>query len=332
MKNTNKILTVLCLLTTFFMSSCAEKSTVVELKFGHIQPESDLFHLGAVKFKEEVEAQSKGKMTVTVYPNSTLGAERDLAEGMRLGTVDFALIGDVLGNFSPSIQILAIPYLFNDQEEFSEIMSGSGFQKIADNVLEKAQIRVLTHWNRGSRQLTSNKPIKSVKDIQGLKIRVPQVPVMVSAWKEMGANPTPMAWNEVYSALEQRVIDAQENPIPFIYGARVYEVQDYLSFTDHKYEYITISMSDQRWNTLSEDQQEILVDAAKQAQLYHDELVANKSADFLKEMEASGMQVIYPDKDSFIKKVQPIHDTLGNNIDPEAYKLIKENIVIHRSK
>ena len=91
-------------------------------------------------------------------------------------------------------------------------------------------------------------------------------------------------------------------------------------------------MSDQRWNTLSEDQQEILVDAAKQAQLYHDELVASKSADFLKEMEASGMQIIYPDKDSFIKKVQPIHDTLGNNIDPEAYKLIKENIVIHRSK
>lgn len=330
MKKLFGIFIVSCLI---FSISCTEKkSDLIELRLGHIQPESDLFHLGAIKFKEEVEKLSEGSMTVTIYPNSTLGAERDLAEGMRLGTVDLALIGDVLGNFAPSIQILAIPYLFKDQKEFSDVMSGPGFQKIADDVLDKAQIRVLTHWNRGSRQLTSNKPINAVEDIKGLKIRVPQVPVMVEAWQAMGANPTPMAWNEVYSALEQRVIDAQENPVPFIYGARVYEVQKYLSFTDHKYEYITISMSDQKWKTLTEEQQSILIDAASASQIYHDELVESRSAEFLEKMEEGGLSIIYPDQESFRSKVEPIHNRLGTEIDAEVYQLIVDNIKSYRSK
>ncbi|MEX5284880.1 TRAP transporter substrate-binding protein [Selenomonas sputigena] len=298
----------------------------VELKLGHIQSESDLWQKGAEKFKEEVEKKSNGKMKVTIYPNSTLGGDRDLAEGMQMGTVDFALIAGVLGNFDKSISLLELPYLFDNHEQYDAVVNGEIGKKISENVLKSSGIRILNWWDRGPRQVTSNKPINTLDDIQGLKIRVPEIPAMVETWRAMGASPTPMAWSEVYTSLQQNVIDAQENPVPFIYGGRIQEVQKYLALTEHKYEYVTLAMSDKKWQQLTPEQQKIIQDAAQVATEYENKLVVEQTGRMLKEMEDGGLQVTKPDKAAFAAKAKAAHEAYAKTVDLELYHEILQAI------
>lgn len=298
---------------------------VLNLKFGHIQSEQDLWHFGAEKFKEELEKLSDGKITLTIYPNSTLGGDRDLVEGMQMGTVDFGLIAGVLGNFDPSIQLLELPYLFKSQEEFDKIINGPIGKEIAANVLKNANIRILDWWERGSRQVTANKPINGIADLKGLKIRVPEIPAMVATWRAIGANPTPMSWAEVYTGLEQKVIEAQENPIPFIYGGRLQEVQKNLSFTNHKYEYVTLAMSELRWNQLTPEQQKIIVEAANIATAAENEAVRTQTGEMLKKMQDAGMQVSHPDTAPIAAAAVAAHEAFAKTVNPDLYnRIIKE--------
>lgn len=327
---------LVCTMLVILLSGCSQKSNdaggasssdkVIELKLGHIQSENDIWQDGALKFKEVVEAKSNGKMTVTIYPNSTLGADRDLAEGLQMGTVDFALIAGVLGNFEPSIQLLELPYLFSSYEEYDKVVNGEVGQEIADRVLNASGIRILTFWDRGPRHVTSNKPINSIEDIQGLKIRLPEIKAMVDTWKAMGASPTTMAWNEVYTGLEQNVIEAQENPIPFIYGGRIHEVQDYIALTSHKYEYVTISMSDKRWESLNEEQRAIIEEAAQVATEYQNKLVNEKTDELLEIMKSEGLQVTTPNIEEFAKVAKTAHEEFAKTIDIELYNKIIDAI------
>ncbi|HLS66851.1 MAG TPA: TRAP transporter substrate-binding protein [Pseudogracilibacillus sp.] len=303
----------------------ADDDTVI-LRLGHIQSENDLWHEGSLKFKEEVESLSDGKMTVEIYPNSSLGGDRDMVESMQSGTVDFALVAGVLGNFSPSIQLLELPYLFADEEEYRTVIHGEIGEEIIDRVLEDSDVRILEFWDRGPRHVTANKPIETLDDIKGLKIRLPEIKAMEATWKEMGASPTTMAWDEVYTALDQNVIEAQENPIPFIYGGAIHEVQDYLSLTAHKYEYVTLAMSDLTWNKLTEEQQEIISEAAKIATDYENELVAEQTEELLQEMENEGLTVVEPDIDEFAEAARDAHEEVAKTIDIDLYNRILEEL------
>ncbi len=303
-------------------SEAAKKLT---LKLGHIQTENDFWHLGSLKFKEELEKRSNGDITLNIYPNSTLGGDRDLVEGMQMGTVDFGLIAGVLGNFEDTIGLLELPYLFDSQEEFNKIIHGPIGQEIADNVLKKSGVRILNWWDRGPRQTTSNKPINKLADLKGLKIRLPEIPAMVISWRAMGANPTPMAWSEVYTGLEQNVIEAQENPIPFIYGGRIHEVQKYIAMTDHKYEYVTIAMSDSRWQSLTDEQRKIITEAANAATAYENQLVLDKTNELLEIMKKEGLQVTHPDKKELAAAARSVHEEFAKTVDLDLYKrIVKE--------
>lgn len=300
----------------------AQSKDVLTLKLGHIQSEQDLWHYGAQKFKEELEARSDGAITLAIYPNSTLGGDRDLVEGMQMGTVDFGLIAGVLGNFEPSIQLLELPYLFKSQEEFDTVIKGPIGEEIAANVLSNANIRILDWWERGSRQVTSNKPINTVEDLKGIKIRVPEIPAMVNTWRVIGANPTPMAWSEVYTGLEQHVIEAQENPIPFMYGGRIGEVQKYLAFTNHKYEYVTLAMSEMRWNQLTPEQQQIVAEAAAAATLAENEAVRSQTAEMLQKMVDEGLQVTNPDIEGIAAIAVTAHEDFAKTVNIDLYNRI----------
>lgn len=296
------------------------------LKLGHIQSENDFWHQGALKFKDELEKRSNGKITLNVYPNSTLGGDRDLVEGMQMGTVDFGLIAGVLGNFEDTISLLELPYLFDSQEEFNKIIHGPIGDEIAENVRKKSGVRIINWWDRGPRQTTSNKPINNLEDLKGLKIRLPEIPAMVISWRAMGANPTPMAWSEVYTGLEQNVIEAQENPIPFIYGGRIHEVQKYLANTDHKYEYVTIAMSDARWESLTPEQRQIILDAAAAATAFENQLVLDKTNELLEKMKSEGLQVTNPDKKELAKAARSVHEEYAKGIDIDLYKRIQKEL------
>jgi tripartite ATP-independent transporter DctP family solute receptor len=303
-------------------SKAGSNDKVIELKLGHIQSESDLWNDGAKKFKEEVESKSNGKIKITIFPNSTLGGDRDMAEGMQIGTVDFALIAGVLGNFEPSIQLLELPYLFNSQEQFDKVIKGEVGKEITDRVLKSSNIRILNFWDRGPRELTSNKPINSLADIKGLKIRLPEIKAMVETWKAMGASPTTMAWNEVYTGLQQHVIDAEENPIPFIYSGKIHEVQKYLAMTNHKYEYVTLSMSEKTYSKLTPEQQKIITDAAQVATDYENQLVKDKTNEILETMKKEGLQVTTPDTAEFAAAARKAHEAFAKTVDYDLYQKI----------
>lgn len=297
----------------------AQPAEALTLKLGHIQSEQDFWHLGALKFKEELEARSKGQITLAIFPNSTIGGDRDLVEGMQMGTVDFGLIAGVLGNFEKTIQLLELPYLFDSQEDFNKVIHGPIGDEIAANVQKAAGVRILNWWDRGPREVTSNKPINGLADLKGLKIRVPEIPAMVSTWRAIGANPTPMAWSEVYTGLEQNVIEAQENPIPFIYGGRIHEVQKYLAFTDHKYEYVTIAMSDVRWKALNDEQRKIITEAAAAATAYENKLVLDKTNELLETMKKAGLQVTHPNKAEIAAAARTAHPAFAKTVDADLY-------------
>jgi tripartite ATP-independent transporter DctP family solute receptor len=201
----------------------------ITLKLGHVagSDPKDNWQAGSAKFAELVDQKTKGAVNVQVFPSSQLGNDRDMTEGMRLGSVDFALIAGVLSNFEPRLGLLEIPYIFRDAEHMRKVLNGPIGDELASAV-QKSGIRVLGWWERGPRELTSNKQVKSVADVKGMKIRVPEIPVSVDAWRAFGANPTPMAFGEVYTGLQQKVIDGQENPLAIISSAKLYEVQIFL--------------------------------------------------------------------------------------------------------
>lgn len=337
MKKTLSLLLLIVMIIGTVLAGCSSKENDAEaksdtkgepitLKLGHIQSENDLWHKGAQKFKEEVEAKSNGQIKIELYPNSTLGGDRDMAEGLQVGTLDFALIAGVLGNFEPTIQLLELPYLFNSEEEYNKVIHGKVGQEISDRVLSSANIRILNFWDRGPRHLTSNKPINSVEDIKGLKIRIPEIKAMEVTWKAMGAAPTTMAWNEVYTGLEQNVIEAQENPIPFIYGGRIQEVQKNLALTAHKYEYVTLSMSDMTWGKLTEDQQKIITEAGKVATDYENKLVKDETEKLLETMKSEGLNVTTPDTKEFAAAAKKAHKEFAQTIDIDLYNQILDEL------
>lgn len=332
MKKIMTLLSIPALFTAAFLFCFGMANTAraddkpLVLKLGHIQSENDFWHKGALKFKDELEKRSNGKITLNVYPNSTLGGDRDLVEGMQMGTVDFGLIAGVLGNFEDTISLLELPYLFDSQEEFNKIIHGPIGQEIADNVREKSGVRIINWWDRGPRQTTSNKPINKLEDLKGLKIRLPEIPAMVICWRAMGANPTPMAWSEVYTGLEQNVIEAQENPIPFIFGGRIHEVQKYLANTDHKYEYVTIAMSDARWNSLTDEQRKIILEAAAAATEYENKLVQEQTNALLETMKKEGLKVTNPDKKELAKAARSVHEEYAKGVDLDLYRRINKEL------
>ncbi|WP_028306421.1 TRAP transporter substrate-binding protein [Desulfitibacter alkalitolerans] len=302
-----------------------EKPKPVVLKLGHIVSDEDIWHKAAQRFAELVDEKTNGTVKIELYPNSTLGNDRDMAEGMQMGSVDFALIAGVIGNFEPSFQILELPYLIEDEEHLRKVIYGPIGEQLAANLLESSNIRALTYWERGPRQLTTNKPVNSVADVQGLKLRVAEIPPWVAAWRAIGANPTPMAWGEVYSALEQGVVDAQENPIPYIHANHVYEVQSHIAMTSHKFEYVTLSMSNRTYEKLTPEQQQAIYEAARESAEYQNQLVAELTDKLLDDMvNNKGITVTYPDVSEFADRAKTVHLEFAERYGMDLYEAILE--------
>lgn len=293
----------------------ASSDEKITIKLGHIQSESDVWHLASEVLKEKAAEYSDGTIDIEIYPNSTLGGDRDMAEGMQMGTVDMALIAGVLSNFDDSISLLEIPYIFHSDEEFEKIVYGDCGEEIAQNVLDSSGIRILDWWERGPRLITSSKPINSLEDAKGLKIRIPEIKAMQEVFSAWGMAPTTMSWSEVYTSLSQGVIDAQENPIPFFYSGSIYEVNKYIANTEHKYEYVCVTIADSTWNKLSAAQQEALKKACDDATAYHNENVKQIAEEDLKDMvDNYGVTVTDPDTSGFIAIAEEVAPKYAESI------------------
>ncbi|SMF51976.1 tripartite ATP-independent transporter solute receptor, DctP family [Tistlia consotensis] len=276
----------------------------VTLKLGHLANEDNIWHKACLKFAEEVARLTDGKVEVQVFPNETLGKEIDLINGMQLGTVDMTITGESLQNWAPKAALLALPYAYTSLKQMDAVASGPIGKEIEQEILEKAKIRPLAYFARGPRNLTSNRPIKSPADLNGLKLRVPNVPLFVNVWNALGAQPTPMAFSEVFTALQNGTIDAQENPLALIKSASFFEVQKYVNLTEHVRSWIYLAIGEKSFAKLTPDEQKAVQEAAKTAQAYERQLFLADEDKLTGELKAKGMTFVEVDKAAFAAKAK----------------------------
>jgi len=306
-----------------FAPSIVRAQSKTTLKLGHLGNEDNVWHKASLKFAEEVAQRTNGAIEVRVFPNEQLGKETDLIKGIQLGTVDFTITGESLQNWAPSAALLAVPYAIRDLDHLDKVVGGATGQKIAQNIEEKTQLRPLAYFARGPRHLTSNRPIKSPEDLDGLKMRVPNVPLFVKFWDSLGAKPTPMAFSEVFTALQNHTIEAQENPLALIKSASFYEVQKYLNLTEHVISWIYLVGGAKKLGRLSADQQKAIAEAAKAAQAHERQLFLADEKQLAADLKAKGMEFVTVDKEAFAKKGK---DAVVAALDP-AIKPLYDEIV-----
>ena len=295
------------------------------LKLGHLANEENIWHKASLKFAEELKALTDGRIEVEVYPNESLGKEMDLINGMQLGTADLTISGESLQNWAPKAALLAVPYAYKSLEHMDEVAGGEIGDEIEAQIIEKAQVRPIAYFARGPRNLTSNRPITSPDDLNGLKLRVPNVPLFVDVWKALGAQPTPMAFSEVFTSLQNGTIDAQENPLALIKSANFNEVQSHVNLTEHVRSWIYLVLSELTWSKLSDADKEAVMEAASRAQAFEREQFMADEQKLAAELQELGMEFVEVDKDAFAAKAKDaVLSNVSDEIRPTVEKLFAE--------
>ena len=286
---------VLCTLTLGW--SVSSHSATVEIKFAHVDP-ADVFSskkgAAGVTFKNIVEAENPS-VTVQLFPAGQIGAERELIEGTKLGTVHMSMVSAAIAGYFKEAQVLDIPYLFSSAPVAWKVMDGPFGKELADECLKKTGMRVLAYGETGFRNFTSSKAlIKSPADMKGLKIRVMESPVYVNMIKALGAAPTPIPWPETYTALQQKVVDGQENPVSVIMQAKFFEVQKYLTLDGHSYGVDFILINDAFYQSLPKATQDSIKRAAIIAGWAGRSIQQINSAIGAGQLKEKGMEVYRP--------------------------------------
>lgn len=290
------------------------------LKLGHAVPEENAYHYGAVKFKELVEAKTDGEVHIDVFPNNQLGTgERDLLEGLQLGTVDL-YVGSTgpMGGFEKRFLLFDFPFLFKDKQHVYSVLDGEIGQHIL-GLLDAKGMRGLAWMENGFRNLTNAKrPVNGVEDVKGLKIRTMENKVHMAMWRTLGVDPTPMAWSEVFTALQQGTIDGQENPIPVIYTSKLYEVQKHLTLTRHVFSPAMIVVAKTVFDSLPEEYKKIFAEAAQEAALYERSVCDKMENDFVDSLKQNGMEVATPDLAPFQEACKSVYEEFKGELGEDA--------------
>jgi tripartite ATP-independent transporter DctP family solute receptor len=281
-------------------------------KFAHQNSKEHPQGMGVAKFAELVAQKSGGKMKVQQFAGGVLGGDLQNVSALQGGTIDFVVLNTgLLVGLAKEAAIVDLPFLFNDPKEADAIVDGPVGKAINEKVAEKGVIG-LAYWELGFRNVTNSKrPIAKMEDIQGLKLRVLQSPLFIDLFSTLGANPVPLPFPEVYSALEQKVVDGQENPVTVIADSKFNEVQKYLTLTRHIYNPQSVIMSRKVWDQLNAAERKVIQDAAAEATTYQRQVSRQKTAEALEGLKKAGMQVneLPPAEVARIReKIKPVVD------------------------
>lgn len=281
------------------------------LKLASTQNMDHPYMVGAQKFADLIKERTNGRITVKLYPSNQLGkGEREMTEGIQQGAIDLLVTSTgPLGGFSPSINILDFPFLFRDFKHVDLVLDGAIGQKLLGD-FEKANIKALAFWENGFRHLTNAKgPVKKVEDGKGLKIRTMENKVHLAAWKTAGLNPTPMAWGEVFTALQQRVIDGQENPIAVYYSAKLWDAgQKHFSLTAHVYSPSPFLMSKKTFDAMPREDQQLFLKTGLEVAKFQRKINRDAEEAKLQDMAKQGVTVTRDvDRESFKKAMGPVY-------------------------
>jgi len=285
-----------------------------EIKFGHVGEPGSLFAQSAEEFAKRANAKLGSKAKVVVYGSSQLGGDKELVQKLKLGTVDIALPSTVMSSEADLFGVFEMPYLVKDRKHMGRIEKDVFWPMIAP-AAEKKGLKVIAVWENGYRHITNNKrPINTPEDLKGIKLRVPEGKWRVKMFQTYGANPSPMKFSEVFTALQTGVMDGQENPFTQITSAKFQEVQKYISLTGHVYTPAYATVGAKKWATLPPDVRKILEDTAKETQAYVYQVAEKAETELLGTITAAGVKSNVPNKDAFVAASKPVYEEFAKEV------------------
>ncbi len=304
------IFIVSCLMvSTSLMITLPVHAKVMKLKLATVTPPHHAYNEGAREFARRINGATGGAIDIRVYPGGQLGkGERELLEGMQIGTIDLAITatGPISG-FSQSMMALDLPFLFRDYHHVDTVLDGPVGRKLLDD-LEKVRLKGLSFFENGFRNFTNSaRPLLKPEDFRGLKFRTMENPVHLASVRELGAQAVPMSWGEVYTSLQTKVIDGQENPVAIIHSYKLNEVQKYLSLTGHFYSPAPLTMSLKRFKSLKPEWQKLFTKTAVDAATYERKVIRNNEQKQIRDLKVWGMDVRTVDKVIFLKAMEPVY-------------------------
>ena len=309
----------------------ADSGKVIEIGYGHGFMPDTPHHKAAIKFKEEVEAATDGRVKVNLFPSGQLGSAREMFEGLQMGTQEIALVPTArISGFAPELQLFDLPFLFPNREIGYKVMDGEVGTELLDN-LKSQKIKGVAFYEDGYKHFTSNKPISKLEDFKGQKFRTMESPIIISQFKALGANPTPIDFGELYSSLQLGVVDGQENPLVTIVSSKFYEVQTNLTLSEHAYLGHVLIFSDDWYSKLPEDIQEILYEKGREIAVWQRQAVQDEEKNYLQTIKDAGVNVVElsPEQKEEMKEVtlsvhQEYVKLFGNEILDKTYAEIEE--------
>jgi len=287
----------------------------VVLKLAHTQNPGTAIDKATIKLAERVAELSKGSIEIKIYGAMILGNERQMIEQVQMGQVDLGIFSnDYLSNIVPTIVVVALPYILRDIEHVHKVWASPVGEELKGNLLKKGLRSLGTYDYSFRNTITRTHPIKTPKDFTDVKIRVMENPTVIKTWKLLGANPVPMPWNEVYSALQTNVIDAMEAPPESMYSTKIHEVGKYLTLTQHQYTGSHIIIAENSWKKMSPDQQKTLAQASKENEEIQWDIALRQNKEFLEKMRQAGVEVYEMDTAPLQNKVRPVYDDFTKRI------------------
>ena len=292
-----------------------QRGDVLELSFGHVGAPGSLFALSAEEFARRVNERLDGVAEVVVYGSSQLGGDDILLQKLRLGTVDMALPSSIMSSRIPEFGLFEMPYLVRDREHMTRIESEVVWPELAP-LAESQGYRFLAVWENGFRHVTNNlRPIRSPEDLAGIKLRTPRGTWRVRLFQNFGANPVPMAFSEVLLALRTGVVDGQENPLAQIHAAKLNEVQQYLSLTEHVYTPAYVTVSSRHWPGVPEEVRSVVEEEARAAQAFVYATARRLDRELLVELAATDISVNWADKVAFERASEQVYEEFSASVD-----------------
>lgn len=317
--------TLLTACSAVLLSASLCLAAPITMKLGHIAEPDNPYGQGADYFAKLVKERTNGEVDIQVFPSSQLGNQRDLVEGLVLGTVDMTLTGTaVMGNFVPEVAVFDLPFIFRDIPHAYKALDTVGMELC--KLGEKKGMITLAIWENGVRHMTNNRnAIRKPEDMKGLKIRVMEQPVYIKMMEALGASPTPMAMSELYTALQKGVVDGQENPLAHIASKRFDEVQKYISLTGHTYAPEVVLISTIAWKKLTPEQQDIVLKAAEETRDWQRQLCRDSESEFMKAILDRGHAEVNDDVDieAFMKATAPVYKLYTDSFGDETIKAIQ---------
>lgn len=298
-----------------------EEGEQITLRLGHGHTADHSYQKGMEQAKQMLEEETDGRITIQFFPSAQLGNERQMQEQLSAGTLDMTITG-LVNLYDPAFALFDFPFLYDNREQVKAVMYSDLMDEMNQGLIEKG-MRIVGLMEVGFRNVTSNIPIESPEDLDGFKIRTPESPAQIETFKALGATPTPMSFSELYTALQQGVVDGQENPLENIYNGNLYEVQDYVNVTRHIYNFAYVLISEQTWQLLSAADREAVAEAIKGGSLWQIDWAADNESNYEQMLQDEGMEFVYPDRDEFRQAAQGAYDSkFVRDLEPRAGEIL----------